>query len=288
MSGNCSHVAEPPGRATYTAPVSDSNTSKVSLGKSTAKSGAPTAASRPTRPGRMPAADIPKVPTTRTIDLAALVAGLLALALWVRALGLLGHQSGLEKYAIQLNQKADKPDKNFDAANYVHSVRLSAFVTAALLTAIMVLLIWAMRRTRSASVSRWGIVIILVLLGIPYSVVPVWGLPFLAQAAGVASGVASVLLIVLVFLPQSTKYFRACREAMTPPELRGQPRPGLGSLFRPRQQAGTAGPTRPATTRPAAKPSSSKAKAKVRADAEAVAKGAELARTRAKTSKTRR
>jgi hypothetical protein len=262
--------------------VAESNASKVSMTK-------PVGSARPARPVRP---DVPKVPTTRTIDLTAVAGGLLALALWVRGLGLLGHQSALLKYAAHVNATAKKPDKNFDAANYVHGVRLSAFVTAAILTVVVALLVWAMRRTRSASVSRWGVLIFLVLLGVPYSVIPAWGLPFVAQAAGVASGAAAILMIVLVFLPPSTKYFRECREAMTPPELRGQPRPGLGSLFKPRPPAGGAAgartnSTRPATARPA-KPAASKAKAKVRSDAEAIARGAELARTRAKTSKTRR
>lgn len=247
-----------------------------------------------TRPGRAPRPDVPRVPTTRTIDLAAVAGGLLALALWVRGLGLLGNDSGLQKYAIHLNAKADKPDKNFDPADYVHGLRLSAFVTAAILTVIVLLLVVAMRRTRSASASRWGVLIFLILLGIPYSIIPTWGLPLVAQTAGVVSGIASILMIVLVFLPPSLRYFRECRDALTPPELRGQPRPGLGSLFKPRPPAGAAGAagtrataTRPAATRPA-KTSASKAKAKVRSDADAIAKGAELARTRAKSSKTRR
>jgi hypothetical protein len=262
--------------------VSETSADKVSMTKGGA----------PARPGRAPRADVPRVPATRTIDLAALAGGLLVLALWMRGLGLLGHQSGLERYATHVNDTAKKPDKSFDPENYVHGLRMSAFVTAAILTVVIVLLVMTMRRTRSASASRWGVLIFLVLLGIPYSVIPVWGLPFVAQAAGVVSGVAAIAMIVLVFLPPSSRYFRECREAMTPPELRGQPRPGLGSLFKPRPPAGSgaaarANATRPATTRPA-KPSASKAKAKVRSDADAIAKGAELARTRAKSSKPRR
>ncbi len=104
------------------------------------------------------------------------------------------------------------------------------------------------------------------------------------------AGIGSVAAIVLVFLPQSTQYFRACREASVPPELRGQPRPSLGSLFRPKSARTAAGATatRPAAARPSIAASSAKAKAKVRSDAEAVAKGAELARARAKSSKSRR
>jgi hypothetical protein len=267
---------------------SERSAEKVSM----AKAGA---TARPTRPARPPRPDVPRVPPTRTIDLAALTAGLLVLALWVRGLGVLGDDAGLEQYANRLNAKADKPDKNFDAANYVHSLRLSAFVTAAILTFVLVLLVAAMRRTRSASASRWGVLIFLILLGVPYSIIPTWGFPFVAQAAGVVSGAAAIVMIVLVFLPPSSRYFRECRDAMTPPELRGQPRPGLGSLFKPRQPASggpagaRAGATRAAATRPAkTSVSKAKAKAKVRSDAEAVAKGAELARTRAKSSKTRR
>lgn len=247
-------------------------------------------AARPSRPSRV--VDVPKVPTTRTIDLAGVAVGLVVLALWIRALGLLGHQSLLMDYATHYNDALSKPDKNFDAANYAHSLRVTFFISAALVTVILGLLTWGMRRTRSASASRWGVLIMVVLpiapAGLAFAVVPTWGFPFISQAAGVASGLVAIAVIVLLFLPPSTRYFHECRNAVTPPELRGQPRPGLGSLFRPRPPAGaSARTTRPAATRPA-KPSASKAKAKVRSDADAIAKGAELARSRAKSSKTRR
>ena len=104
-------------------------------------------------------------------------------------------------------------------------------------------------------------------------------------------GVLSIIVLLLIFIPkESIAYFRTCREANMPEGQRGQPRPGLGSLFAPRRppaertSVANTRPTRPAETRPAV----AKAKAKVRADSDAVARGADLARARAKASKSRR
>jgi hypothetical protein len=124
-------------------------------------------------------------------------------------------------------------------------------------------------------------------------VIPSSGEPVVIQVATVLVGVLSIVVLLLIFIPkQSMAYFRACREANVPPEQRGQPRPGLGSLFAPRRPPAERAPvgrtsvrtTQPAETRPAV----AKAKAKVRSDSDAVAKGAELARARAKASKSRR
>jgi hypothetical protein len=112
----------------------------------------------------------------------------------------------------------------------------------------------------------------------------------------VLSGVASIVAIVLLFLPESRVYFRAvgdlrraefaAKHGATPPPARGS----LGGLFRPR-------PPAPATSREtgvsldkhaeaAGRPRA--AKAKSRTEAEAIARGAQLARERAKASKSRR
>ena len=136
---------------------------------------------------------------------------------------------------------------------------------------------------------------------LPLYIIPTSGLPAPASAAGVILGAASIAALGLIFLaPASTAYFRACRLANVPEELRGQPRPGLGSLFGPKR---TAAGRQPAGRQPGARqsaaaarassaeanrPAAGKAKAKVRSDTDAVAKGAELARSRAKASKSRR
>ena len=138
-------------------------------------------------------------------------------------------------------------------------------------------------------------VILMLFTSLPFYVIPIQHFPAVPNMAGVIIGVASIAAIVLVFLfKPSQQYFRDCREAALPPERRGQPRPSLFGPRRPR--AGLAGPGgRAAAARAASERAdvvgpggAPKARAKVRSDAEAVARGAELARSRAKASKSRR
>jgi hypothetical protein len=266
-------------------------TAKVSMSKAATA----TTATRPARPGRASRPQLPKIDAPRTIDFARAALLVVVVGLWLRWLGLLGHDSTLIAWATKVNRNASKPVKDFDPVGYVHSIRVSAVVIAVVLSIAIALLIGVMRSTRSASTSRWGLLIVLVLTQIPLWVIPTSGWPVFAAASSVLAGVASIAALIAVFLPPSAAYFRACREASVPPELRGQPRPGLGSLLRPRPPGGARPGGGTAATRPArgavaapTRPSNSRAKAKVRADAEAVAKGAELARTRAKSGKTRR
>jgi len=139
----------------------------------------------------------------------------------------------------------------------------------------------------------------------PLAVVPVHGWPMLPTAAGVLMGASSIAVIVLIILPRSMNYFRDCKIAS-----RGEgaaARPGLGGLFGPRSATAQRGAASGAAaserarrtaarsqaanaahTAEAANPARARSKAKVRADADAVAKGAELARERQKASKSRR
>jgi hypothetical protein len=188
----------------------------------------------------------------------------------------------------------------------VHTQVTGAVAQSVFVTVICVLVIVLMRRTRTASSSRWLLVIGLLLTTQPFYLeeAGATGFPTTAKWSGVAIGLVSIAAIVLTLLPESSAYFRACRDAVMPPELRAQQRPGL---FAPRRPVGgatagpTAGPTaaagtsavragtRPAQTRPASSPAASgKARAKVRTDSEAISRGAELARSRAKSSKSRR
>jgi hypothetical protein len=263
----------------------------------TAKATGKVSMSKAGRPARPPVENI-KPP--RTIDYATAALMVMIVAGFVRALLLLGNTSTLTKFVIDQNHK--KPQKGFDATNSVHQLRTSAVISAVVLAVALGLLAWALRRTRSASASRWALLIVfLIPLGpLPLYVIPTSGLPGAVVASGMVLGLASIAVLGLVFVaPASTAYFKACRLANVPEELRGQPRPGLGSLFGPRRQPparqGAADrSTRPAQTRTAGadsaanRPAATKAKAKVRSDADAVAKGAELARSRAKASKSRR
>jgi hypothetical protein len=233
---------------------------------------------------------VPPIINLVTGVMAAMVVGLVA-----RALVLLGSTSTLQGYVIYANSKAKKPDKNFtatDVANAVHDYRISGLANAAVVGVATLLLIWALRSTRTASASRWALLVVFLYTGMPFYIVPTQHLPGIAQVLGVFIGVCAIAAVLLIFIPKpSQQYFRDCRDANLPPEARGKQRPGLGSLFGPRRaQQGatntTRPPTKPAQTRPA--PAAPKAKAKVRSDSDAVAKGADLARSRAKASKSRR
>jgi hypothetical protein len=248
---------------------------------------------KPSRPStgrvRTPAAT---VPPPRTIDLACLALVVMTLAGFIRGLLLLGHDQMLLAYVTKANHDAKKPDKNFDAVKAVHTLRESGFLSAVVYGIVFLLLAWALRRSRPASITRWMLLVVFFFTAVPFYVRPTSGLPTGAQIAGVVIGVASIAVILLVFIPPtSQKYFKECREANMPEDMRGKPRPGLGSLFgpkRPRGAAATAPPARTASTPAAERPAAPKARAKVRSDTDAVAKGAELARARAKASKSRR
>jgi hypothetical protein len=246
---------------------------------------------RPVRATRQARPPVENIKPPRTIDYATVALVVMVVASVARALLLLGNTAMLTAYAIKQNAK--KPVKDFDAVKAVHQFRSGALITAVVIGLALLLLAWALRRTRSASASRWAMLIVFLFTGLPFYVVPTAGLPTASQIAGVVIGVAAIAALLLIFVPRpSNQYFKDCREANLPEERRGQPRPGLGSLFgpkRPRGGAAATTPTPPARTaapeRPAAAP---KSKAKVRSDSDAIAKGAELARSRAKASKSRR
>jgi hypothetical protein len=291
------HVEEATRLSTYTAPVSDTTANTDAPQKQPQnqpqkqKPAEGVSMTKPSRPARVKP-PLVNVPIPRTIDLACVALLVMFVGGFARALLLLGNTSTLLSYAIATNKKAKKPDKNFDAVHAVHQFRESALVQAAVIGIALLLLAWALRRSRSASATRWALLIVFFFTGMPFYVIPTSGLPVGAQVAGVVIGVASVAAILLIFIPPtSAKYFKASREANIPEEMRGKPRPGLGSLFGPKRPRGAgrtpAPPTKPASTA-ADRPATAKAKAKVRSDTDAVARGAELARARAKASKSRR
>ena len=165
------------------------------------------------------------------------------------------------------------------------------------------LLIFALRRVRTASGSRWAMLIVMLFTGLPFYVVPISGLPVVAaRSPAWSSASPRSVADLLVFLPQpSQQYFRDCRDATRRRSCAASRGRGL---FGPRRQrpGWPSGRTRPPRRAPPRTPAPRprvpprrqpddrrrKAKAKVRSDAEAIAKGAELARSRAKASKSRR
>lgn len=242
---------------------------------------------------------LPDLPLPLTMKLAFGALILVIVAALARGIGVSTASSAtLRPYLIHLNAHAKTPKKNYGVPNDkqfatdLHTLH-SSYVVASLLTAVVVLLLmFGMRKPRSASASRWVLIFALYFTGAIVGLYPPYGLPGWIQGAGVVMGVAALAALVLIFTPPSLAYARACKESTLPPERRGQPRPKLfGPRPAPAPRTTATAARSAAANRTAARPSSAaagKAKAKARNDAEAVARGAELARTRARASKSRR
>jgi cytochrome c oxidase subunit IV len=217
---------------------------------------------------------------------------LTALGMVAQGLGTLGSTAAFSKILrdnIIKSKKGKVPDDiAAQVTSQLHSFRTTTIIQGLLFLGVLALLAYMVRRPRSASGARWATLIVLVLTRAPLNVIPQSGLPAAYQAATVVVGIASLATLVLLFLPSSAAYFRACRAATMPPGR--QPRPGLGGLFGPRRPPAQTPTRAPAQTTPATATAKapSRAKAKVRHDAEAIAHGADLARTRAKANKSRR
>ncbi|MGH8962311.1 MAG: hypothetical protein ACRDWT_14165 [Jatrophihabitantaceae bacterium] len=264
----------------------------------------------------------PSVPIPWTIQWATIAIGAQIVFTLVRGLSIRGYTSELTTWLINSNHKAKKPIPDAKYATQIphdlSSLRNGMLIQGVVVCIAMAILGFSIRRARGASGARWALLVIIVLTSGPLAIAPVAGFPTVPKIAGVLMGVASIAVIILILLPASLRYFRACKAATRP---EGAPvRPGLASMLTGRGAAGGGAAGRPAAVRPAAgrgllgsllaprpprastpaagstvpaKPDSAnpprpKSKAKVRVEAEAVAKGAELARTRAKASKSRR
>ena len=213
----------------------------------------------------------------------------------------------LQHEVITANRKAKSPkilcaDQHvkdcLDVPKVVHSAQVSTAIgTIVVIIAIGML---AARIRQGSRLSRnfyIGVSILIGLLGFPGSPI---GLVELASGGPVAlrttsaiAGAASIMAIVLLLRPEAKAFF----DSVAPSASAVSDRPGLGSLFRPRPPVNRT----PATTKPAATKSVNDSaaapkdtnsarspKAKSRADTESVARGAELARIRAKAAKSRK
>jgi cytochrome c oxidase subunit IV len=232
----------------------------------------------------------PKVTPPRSIDLLGGAMVLTALAMLAQGLATLGSSATFGKILHDNIVKSNKGKVPKDIAAQVtsqlHNFRVSGIVQGLLFVGVLGLLAYMLRRPRTASGARWATLIVLVLTRAPFNVVPQSGLPAAYEAATVLVGIAALATLVLLFVPSSAAYFRACRAATMPAGATA--RPGLSGLFGGRRPPRPAPATAPVTTSAATSKAPSRAKAKVRADAEAIARGAELARTRAKATKSRR
>lgn len=239
-----------------------------------------------------PASGAGAVPRPRTIEFVVYLLGFQILMGVVTAVAIRAMSSGLTDYYFAHYSKkgGGKYDRasaadRAEIAKAVHDQQTGAVLGAIVFGLALAALAFSLRRYRSASVARWAIVVLMIFNGGPINVIPVSGLPAGLNTIRVVVGLAWIAILVLLFVPDSRAYFKACREAALPVGA-GGPRPGLRDLFAGRgalTRSTPATPPPPAPERPAGRP-----KAKSRADEAAVAKGAELARNRAKASKSRK
>ena len=243
-----------------------------------------------------------KTPLPVTLQRATIVAGVQILLSLVTAALFWGFTPQLKQLILDSNNSAKKPlpscghgvTKNcLDVVKSLHAFRAGVTEYTIIASLILIFLIFLMRRGSGAG--RWIYIIATVFAyqvgfaGSPLSLFVIGtNTPGVLKALQVLAGLASIAVIVLLLMPASAAYFRETGAAMRAargqaPAARGADG-GFGGLFAPR--ARPSAPAAPASD--AAAPPRARSKAKVRTDAEAIAKGAELARARAKASKSRK
>jgi hypothetical protein len=232
----------------------------------------------------------PPAPRSLQIAIVAIIAQ--AVFTLVRAIGMFGYGDQLQRLLIKANKDLKHPKSNYTFGSSrvlddLHSVRTNGLWQSIVIGIALVLLAYSLRRVSTASVTRWAILVVMVMTGGPFTVIPSKGLPVVPQVSLVLAGVSSLIAIVCLFLPDSRMYFREMSgrrrgelDAIAP----GVARPSLRSLLSTRPSVSLEKPPAPDEPPVPARVS----KAKRRSEAEAVARGAELARARAKASKTRR
>ena len=252
-------------------------------------------------------AGVPAYPTVpRTVNLAIAAVAAQVFFLLVRSLAVLGFSDELQRLLIKSNKDLKNDNKNkkavseyvfgsHDVLHDLHSLRVSYVWQGAILAVALLLLAWSLRRASTASVTRWALLIVMVITASPLQVIPPHGWPVLIQVGFVGSGVASIAAIVLLFLPESRAYFHGINDVrraeyqVKTGATAGAPRPTLRSMFAPRPAPGGVSLDKPEAKAARERVQQPGARAKSRSEAESVARGAQLARERAKAaSKSRR
>ncbi len=245
--------------------------------------------------GRPARAIVETPPRPRTVDGVLIASGVFIACSLLSALTWYGFKGQFIDLLISSDRKAKNPTPGYgatQAADDLDKIRRGQLIQTFVVGLALAFLTYAVTRARSSSAGRWGLVIVLVLTA--NAVIPVKGLPALANGLRVLALVAALAIIVLLFLPPSRRYFAECRIA-----IHGEDSPrarGFRGLFSNGMPARQATPRRTAERVDAmvaaendGRPAGSKSRtAKVRTEQAAVARGAELARSRAKASKSRR
>jgi hypothetical protein len=257
---------------------------KVSLGKAFAGSRKPPMARRDEWP-----------PSLRLAVIAVAAQILLSL---LRGVAVFGYTASLRAQEIKVNKDAGKSTKILcsvsakkgclDVASEVHTYQLQVLLYGVLVSVLVAMTVMSiLRRGRSGRALYLAVTLASGLLagyaGSPVSLLAVIsGGPVVLAAITALAAAASIVAMVMLYRPDMKAFLNPSGAPARPG--------GLGALFGPRP------PRRPRPgAAPAAEPvvkavpaEAPRARAKVRSDNDAVAKGAELARSRAKASKSRR
>ena len=236
----------------------------------------------------------PPLPRTLVIASAAIV-GQIGFSV-VNALQMLLMGGSLRSEILRENRTAKKPrvlcsvhnvKDCLDVAKAARSEQIATTIgTAVISIALVVLLLRIRRGVRVGRTIYVGVTIlgqIVAFAGTPLSLLyfaSSW--PIALRIMIVLAGASSLVALFAVFQRPSNQYFDAVSPRPVMPA-------GRGGLFRPRTAAPPksqqpSGPRSSAASRGEARV----AKSKSRNDAESIARGAELARTRAKAAKSRR
>lgn len=262
-----------------------------------------------TKAGAAPASSATERP--KQAQWAALALLVSAAGALVASLDLFGLKNWLFTSARKANNKLKLSDRKTDSQLHsaVHSTLTAQLVQSVILVAALVLIARAVYRGRYFSrmvvIGIWVLATFLnlvpgflSLLGIGSSI------PLGYKAPAVVSAIALIAAVVLTSMRPNVQYFSANRPARPEgaPQRRGLfggPRPAAGSRatagsrpagrgFGAPGRTARGGATVPATVQADVTRDPARSRSKQRASAESVARGAELARARAKASKSRR
>jgi len=258
----------------------------------------------------MPPADGAETPTRpsapRTVNLAIGAVLLQVFFVLLRAAAFFGFTDQLQRLLVKSNNDLKVTDKNRkDPHTYVvhshqvlhdlHSWRQNTLLNGVVIAAALVFLALSLRRVSMATITRWALVVVMFLTGGPLDLLQLsTNLPGPLKLLYALSAASALAAIVLLFLPESRAYFHAVSDLRRQqyanrygPRPAAAPRPSLRTLFAPRMSPQSDAGQQAQPTAPD-KPTASGAKSKSRAEAEAIERGARMARERAKASKSRR
>ncbi|HLY33779.1 MAG TPA: hypothetical protein VKQ07_04545, partial [Jatrophihabitantaceae bacterium] len=244
----------------------------------------------------------PVVP--RTVNLAIAAVCMQVFFVVLRAGAFFGFSDELKRLLVKANNDLKSTDKNkknpytpTQIAHDLHTWRQNTLLNGIVIAVALLFLAWTLRKVTMATVTRWALFVVMFLTGGPLDLLQLsTNLPAALKALYALSALSAIAAIVLLFMPDSRIYFRAIgdvRRAQYGNKYGSRPaaapRPSLRTMFAPRPTATSNEPE--ATSTPTAKPTAAAAggRAKSRADADAIERGARLARERAKAaSKSRR